>query len=237
MDDDLYTNTIMNNTEKFSTDTFVNMVRGNGVFAEQAKALPLGAAYAKTIKIKGSLAVIFQCGTERMDNPGYKITGDADLLKRVIVDMEGDMLILAENANLQPAHRITVYLRLPCPQQIILEDQADCKITGITPQNNPINIQTKGTSCLFLQGETKSYYAKLAGAGELRAEELHVKDAELNILGVGCVWASVSDQVKIESDGPGDVVIYGNPKEKTLHATGSCSVIFMKPTMQMSAQK
>lgn len=100
----------------------------------------------------------------------------------------------------------------------------DCDLTGGT--SDRVEAEVVGSGSLTLVGATRELHTEVHGSGDLDARHLRADEVELVHQGSGSSAVYARRQVHAEMTGSGDVVIYGNPNERSVSRNGSGSVAF-----------
>ena len=72
-------------------------------------------------------------------------------------------------------------------------------------------LETSGASKATLDGAVDELIASITGAGDLRAESLQTKKAQISVTGAGDARIAVSDELKVSITGAGKVDYIGDP--------------------------
>ena len=72
-------------------------------------------------------------------------------------------------------------------------------------------LETSGASKATLDGAVDELIANITGAGDLRAESLQTKTAQVSVTGAGDARMAVSDNLKVSITGAGKVEYIGDP--------------------------
>jgi hypothetical protein len=81
-----------------------------------------------------------------------------------------------------------------------------------------LHLEVTGASQVALSGEAAKMKAEISGAASLKASELKVKDADMEATGAAKACIEVSENLKAEASGAGNISYGGNPKNKSCEA-------------------
>lgn len=79
-----------------------------------------------------------------------------------------------------------------------------------------------GSGDVSAHGSANSFYLKQAGSGDFSGRKMEIKSAELNKSGSGDAVITVTEELKVNSNGSGDTYCYGNPAKvnESVHGSG-----------------
>jgi hypothetical protein len=83
---------------------------------------------------------------------------------------------------------------------------------------NDLHLEMTGASQVNLSGEAAKMKAEISGAASLKANDLKVKDADVEATGAARACIEVSENLKAEASGAGNISYSGNPKNKSCDA-------------------
>ncbi|MDE3143632.1 MAG: DUF2807 domain-containing protein [Bacteroidota bacterium] len=208
-------------------------VKGNGNIITQDRNIRV----ANKIKLAGSYDVEIAKGS----SAAVKVEADDNLMPHIIVENEGDWLIIKsrDHERLISDKTIKIYIttdeleavELAGSGNIIGKDKftgnnkLDLSIAGSGDMNLDINTprvkaSIAGSGNIILSGETKDQEIHIAGHGDYKAENLKSENAEVHIAGSGNVNLFADNSLTINIAGSGDVFYRGNPKISQ-HIAGS----------------
>jgi len=107
---------------------------------------------------------------------------------------------------------------------ITARGSGDLRIDAITAKD--VRAETSGSGTVHLRGTTKTTALTARGSGDLDARALEAEDAHVRGFGSADVSAFASRRADVETNGSGDVVIFGKPAEKNAQTRGSGSIRF-----------
>jgi hypothetical protein len=91
---------------------------------------------------------------------------------------------------------------------------------------NDIAAEAMGSGTMRLSGKSNACALTVRGSGQVDAKSLAAESAKVRVFGSGDVAARASRRADVETNGSGDVIIYGKPAEKSAHTHGSGTIRF-----------
>jgi hypothetical protein len=105
-----------------------------------------------------------------------------------------------------------------------LHGNGDLELNGGTSEQVALSVVGSGDATVV--GSCDRFELEQTGSGDVDAEHLASTSARVNLLGTGAVVLNVRDQVDVRLRGSGDVLVHGDPAERTISKTGSGEVEF-----------
>ncbi len=173
--------------------------------------------------------------------PGLRVEGDANLLDRLDIDVNGDEL------DIKPERGVRLRPNLPLRFALTVEtlegldvagsgevradgaeaDQFELNLAGSGEvemkalRGREVEVSTAGSGEITLSGEAERLEINIAGSGDVDAAELAVRAAEVSIAGSGDAAVRASDRLEVNVFGSGDVLYYGDPSvERSVMGSG-----------------
>lgn len=106
----------------------------------------------------------------------------------------------------------------------IVRGSGDMELNGGTSAR--IDLSVIGSGDVTVVGSCDHFELDQTGSGDVDAEHLAAASARVNLLGSGTVIVNVRERVDAQLRGSGDVVVHGDPPERTVNKTGSGEVEF-----------
>ncbi len=175
-------------------------VRGNGhIVTDQRSIEEFSELHAG-----GSFDVEWRAGSPRLS-----ITTDENLLPLIKSQIEGDTLRLRTREHILPTHGVKVVVsssrrngaKLTGASELIAHDLSGDKFA----------VQTTGAADVKLDGNINELWADMTGASELTAKNLQTRTAGISTTGAASADISVSETLKVDITGAGEVIFHGNP--------------------------
>jgi len=178
------------------------------------------------------------------DSLGVHIVGDENLLDRIEVRVtkKGKLRIRA-NQWLEPTEKMQVTVYMPGPlagieiggavdivdsvplagKRVEVEVAGSAEGTA-SVQAERVDVDLAGSGEITLAGSARKLSVDIAGSGDIDAAALRVDSCCVDIAGSGDCRVFVTDYLKVEVAGSGDVCYYGNPRKVKQSILGSGDV-------------
>lgn len=155
---------------------------------------------------------------------------DSDVFDHLHVNNWGDELKIYWSPDKFDIDRVALYITFSQLENLDIEGgvklythgyidikDIDIRLSGgakidMNLKADDINIIGEGGVLFDLKGIANSLDVKLSGAGHVDAEDLQVKEASINIEGVGTSTVNATDILDVEITGVGKVTYCGNPE-------------------------
>ncbi|WND03294.1 head GIN domain-containing protein [Temperatibacter marinus] len=174
-----------------------------------------------SLMIKGGIELDVKIGSSQK----VKIAVDDDLdLSEVITKVENGFLIIDVKrkknfwGGKKQSGEVSVTLTMTDFQKVHVKGAVDGDIEGIDSEN--VSLEVYGAADLDITGKCGKLSVNVRGAGDLDADNLRCKEADINISGAGNAKVYSSEKVKAIVSGVGSVTIEGNPKDITKKIRG-----------------
>jgi hypothetical protein len=92
--------------------------------------------------------------------------------------------------------------------------------------SDSVDVALVGSGQMTVVGSCKELKAEQTGSGDLNAQHLNADQASVELHGSGTSIISARKMAAVTLRGSGDVSVYGNPDERSIHKTGSGEVTF-----------
>jgi hypothetical protein len=177
---------------------------------------------------------VFNLTITQSDQESIEVVGDESMIKKLLIDQDGDLLTLSMEEDLGDNFFDKNELRI----NLSLKDLKELKYDGVG------NVKTKGTfkvgdvrligsgvgnleldldaqqidadfdmvGNINLEGKANKAFFTNNGVGNLDASKLIVKDMEINSSGIGNVEVHCTGDLSLVVDGIGKVSYSGNPR-------------------------
>jgi hypothetical protein len=89
-----------------------------------------------------------------------------------------------------------------------------------------VDVAVVGSGKMTVVGSCKQFKAEQTGSGDIAARHLRADEAELQLMGSGDATITAIKSAKVSLRGSGDVVVYGDPGERSVRRDGSGDVSF-----------
>lgn len=208
-------------------------IQGNGTIVEDQRTVE----DFSSLEINGNYEIILSQGPA-----GVMIQTDSNLLPYIQTEVKRNTLHLTSTEELEGTDGIT--LRVSYPELEKLSIGGAAKITnegtlsgrdlevavrgaGMVELNvdvRKLELNMEGASSLNLNGTAQQLDANLDGAGNLAAYDLRVRDASINLSGIGGAQVFVTDNLQARVSGVGGIRFKGNPQNIQRKVSGVGSI-------------
>jgi len=140
------------------------------------------------------------------------------------VHINGQNIHIIGSANGGGHGRAVVGIALPEIPAVNIKGSGN--ITLLDLKQVGIELQIEGSGDITASGQVDSLEVSIAGSGDVDASDLSANRGHLSIAGSGDIRAYVSQAVTARVAGSGDIVVRGNPPQRSKQIAGSGSVKF-----------
>ncbi len=208
-------------------------VEGNGTVVEDARTVEKFSA----ISVDGNYSIELTQG-----EPGLVIETDENLLPLIQSEVKRNTLQLKSTENIKGSDGITIRISYPELDKIVLGGAAKVTNTGTLQAKkleisvngaalvelaldvNKLDLEISGASSVTFEGTSQQLEADLSGAGNLDAYDLRVRDASINLSGVGGAQVYVTDNLQAKVSGVGTIRYKGEPQNIQREISGVGSI-------------
>jgi Putative auto-transporter adhesin, head GIN domain len=179
---------------------------------EQTRTLP----EFKTIASTGVFNLTINIGQAQ----SITLTGDEKSLSRVKIEVRGDELVLSngKSRNYNSDDSVDVTINMPTLTKLSLTGVGETKIKRINTDKFVLNYE--GVGAVAAQGNVKNLTITAKGIGEINAQQLKARSAEVSLNGLGAVSVHASESLNANVNGIGSLTYYGKPPQLKTSATG-----------------
>ena len=206
---------------------------GNGTIVEEERQLENFSA----IEIEGSYTIELEQG-----EPALLIKTDENLLPFIVTEVKGNTLKLKSKENLKGSDGIVVRISYPELEKLevggsanisnmgtLQAEDLDIEVSGaalvdLEVEVKKLSLDLSGASSVSFQGTARQLDADLSGAGNLEAYELRVRDASVNLSGIGSAEVYVTDNLQAKVSGVGSINYKGEPQNIQRQVSGVGSI-------------
>jgi hypothetical protein len=178
----------------------VGGIRGNGHMVTQERKLD---PYIN-VDAGGAFRVEWHSGP-----PTVSVTIDENLMQYVEMEVRDRVLYVRTTRYIRPRHSIKVVLTSNTLEGASFSGASQLNAHQLT--GSKFYLETTGASKATLDGSVDELVASITGAGDLRAESLQTKTAQVSVTGAGDARVAVSDSLKVSITGAGKVEYIGDP--------------------------
>jgi hypothetical protein len=130
-------------------------------------------------------------------------------MQYVEMEVRDRVLYVRTTRYIQPRHSIKVVLTSNTLEGASFSGASQLTAHQLT--GSKFYLETTGASKATLDGAVDELIANITGAGDLRAESLQTKTAQVSVTGAGDARMAVSDNLKVSITGAGKVEYIGDP--------------------------
>ena len=185
-----------------------------------AHADPKPAAEARTVaafhgvELAGTLQVEIEVGKPA----GVTVTGEADLLDKVVTTVNDGVLVLDTKRDLPRKHHLRAVVTTPELTSIGISGTGDMHVAGIA--GDSLAVRVPGTGALTLAGQASTLRLSVDGTGNIAAKNLATKVATVDMSGTGSATLQVSQSLDAKISGTGSIDVHGHPAQVRKSVTG-----------------
>lgn len=158
------------------------------------------------------------------DEESVSITTDDNLQQYLSATVENGELVIRNKSeeNLAPTNGIQVDVKLKSLTALRLSGVGS--ITAENVQGPELTVKSDGVGSVRLAGEVEKLTVNIGGVGSFDSSKLDAKTVKVDSSGVGSAKVKATESIEVNASGVGGVTYYGDPKEKTINASGIGSV-------------
>ncbi len=180
------------------------------------------------IQFEGRGKVVVNEGKEST----IRLTIDDNLLPLISTDVNHSMLTIRGTSNYSSTLGLVAEVTTPQLWALAISGAGHLIASNINSTN--LLLRITGTGKIQAKGTTQRLESKISGSGNIDAEELEARFAEITIIGAGNIRVHVSDELTVKIVGAGNVQYAGNPKSvrKTVTGAGVVKPISADPKLK-----
>ena len=204
---------------KFSSWSSVAILACAAAFAV-AHADPKPASEARTVPAFQSieLAGTLQVDVEVGKAASVTVTGEADLLDKVVTKVKDGVLVIDTKRDLPRRHHLRATVTVPELAAISLTGTGDMRVSGIS--SDSLAVRLPGTGAMTLTGSASTLKLSVDGTGNIAAKNLATKAATVDMSGTGSATLQVSQSLDARITGTGSIDVHGHPAQVRKSVTG-----------------
>ncbi len=192
------------------------------------------------IKVAGFMDVHLEKGTEG----NITVTTDSNLQEYIVVETDGDKLIIKtkKNSNLRTKHGVHIKVPFQDLSKIglsgsgdidtkdkIVADELDINVTGsgdidLLIETNVLDSNVTGSGDIQLAGKANDIEVSVTGSGDFKGFDLESNNADASVSGSGDIKLNVKNSLRGRVSGSGDIRYTGNPSKSDTKVAGSGSI-------------
>ena len=177
---------------------------------------------------------VFNLTITQSDQESIEVVGDESMIKKLLIDQDGDLLTLSTEEDLVDnffdKNELRINLNLKDLKELKYDGVgnvktqgtfkvSDIRLIGSGVGNLELDLDAQQIDADFdmvgninLQGKANKAFFTNNGVGNLNASNLIVKDMEINSSGIGNVEVHCTGDLSLVVDGIGKVSYSGNPR-------------------------
>jgi hypothetical protein len=208
-------------------------IKGNGKVVTEKRTT---VGYDE-INVSGFFDVVLVSGKEG----AISIQGEENLLPYIKVEVEGNMLKIYTEKNVNISPNKDIVLTIPFEQisfvslsgsgdlkskNTIVSSKFAAKLSGsgdlnLDVKTTEFEVQISGSGDVVLTGASDSFTSKISGSGDVDAINLITKNANLTISGSGDMKVNCTKSLIARVSGSGNIEYKGDPETKDTKVSGS----------------
>lgn len=208
-------------------------IKGNGKIITEKRTT---AGYEE-INISGFFDVVLVSGTEG----AISIEGEENILPHIKVEVEGNVLKISTEKNINIDTKKGIVLTIPFEQisTLALSGSGDIKTKNTIASPNfkvklsgsgdiTLDVKTtnfevalSGSGDVVLTGNTDNFVSQTSGSGDVDALNLKAKKANVAISGSGDIKVNCTESLYARVSGSGDIEYKGDPQTKDTKVSSS----------------
>ncbi len=214
-------------------------VKGNGNFETEIRNV------SKNFDAVGSSGAFEVIINDAPQDGKIKLEGDANILKKINVEVKGNSLILETKKGFNLSFKKPIKITLNAQNLRSLALSGSGSILAKGTQNveefsvavsgsgnidskvssHKVSTAISGSGDITLAGKANFLSVGTSGSGDVYAFKLNVKDAEIGVSGSGDTELTVSGTLTGAISGSGDIKYKGNPVNIKVQSAGSGDII------------
>lgn len=195
-------------------------IKGEGAFKQEHRETKAFSG----VDIDGDYVILAKMGKPAE----LVISSNPNILPHILSSVESDILTIKndKSVNLQPS--VTQNIWFTAEQFNTLHLSGNIQFQMLDVNSDNLDCLFSGSHKVLLKGKVTTLKVVTSGTANFDARDLQVQDADIEINGSGVVAVNVSDHLKVNINGDGQVVYYnGKPKiEQTIKGAGQVNSAF-----------
>ena len=193
------------------SDPNASIAKGSGV----KETIHRNISDFSTINSQGNFDIQYT----QSEKPNLSITGDNNIIKDVITEVNNNTLRLSINKSFSSQLPINITLSSPKINSVTVNGSSDIKLNAIKAERLELNLN--GSVDLHASGTVNQLDVKLTGAGDANIKSLIAQVATVDLRGSGDVNLTVTEKLNANIFGAGDIVYFGHPSEVNKQISGA----------------
>ncbi|MGE5681054.1 MAG: head GIN domain-containing protein [Bacillota bacterium] len=189
-------------------------VRGSGVSKTETRNLDKFSA----VEVGGAFYVDIVNG----ESPSIQLSGDDNILPLIKTEVRDNTLYITTKKSINPKKKMRLRIATENLERVDESGACDVNITNVNSDRFIMDIS--GASKINVSGKTRELMLDLSGAGKVNARDLIAEKADVEISGAAKAEVYVSEDLRADISGVGNLDYYGNPKKISKDISGVASV-------------
>jgi hypothetical protein len=190
-------------------------VKGSGVAASQARALPRFSG----VELTGANTVIVHVGGRQ----SVVVHAEDNLLRKVTTRVRDGELVIANRGSFTASGPMYVEVTVPAIETATLSGAGTVDVDGVRGER--LTVRMPGYGTLRAAGVVTSLDASLSGTGELQLGGLTARDVAVDVSGAGTVEVRATRSLDGSVTGTGTISYSGDPRTVTRSGTGTGAIV------------
>ncbi len=188
------------------------VVAGSGRRSRQRRPLPCFSE----ITVRAGVDLVVRRGTQCE----VIVEADDNLIPLIGTEVSGGRLILSAARSFQSQGRVRVEATTDRLERLEVEGASDVRLTGIDSPS--LAILLSGSGDVTGDGRAGRLAVEVSGSGDIRLGRLRAEDVKIRITGAADAEVHAARSLKVDLEGSGDVLYFGNPAhvEKNIRGAG-----------------
>lgn len=227
----------------FFTGCFIDVNDDDGLFGCMNADGPITTADLEIDDFDG-IELAMEARVEITQGPEQSVIveGKSDIFDELDLDVKNGVWTIRTVDCVRDVDDLTFFITVPVLREVKISGSGEVtstntfvggdielRISGsgkmdLAIEGDDVEIDISGSGKVFLEGIADEEHLNITGSGDLRAFNLAVREANINISGSGDAEVRVADRLDVRITGSGDVFYKGNPL-LDVSITGSGEVI------------
>ena len=214
-----------------------------------ATIISISAAFSQAVDVrdfkdfnKVSASNTVEVIIKQQDTFSVQVEGPQHKIESIITELNGGTLKIHMKGSWKGKEEAKVLVGAPIFEKITTSGASTVKSTGLIEGENlhltangasnlylsvkttDLKINASGASEFILTGYTENIEVDASGASNVKAQQLDVINADINLSGASEAQLSVTESIDGTVSGAADLDLSGNPQKQSLNRTGGASI-------------
>jgi hypothetical protein len=190
-------------------------VRGSGVAASEARALPPFGG----VDLAGANTVLVHVGARQ----SVVVHADDNLLRKVTTRVRYGELVIANRGSFTTSSPMHVEVIVPALGSATLSGAGTVVVDGV--HGDRLAVRVHGAGTLRVDGTATRVDATLSGTGEAQLGGLTARDVTAEVSGTGTLEVRATRMLDASVTGTGTISYAGDPRTVTRSVTGTGAIV------------